>query len=1326
MHFEEINKLESMLSQVLGSDRFKIKNEICRIKQSRCGSEQKNNLKISLSKIERKITASIRKKKWRKENIPSVYIDKNLPIAAKEKEIIESIKQHQVLIISGDTGSGKTTQIPKLCLKAGRGINGRIGVTQPRRLAATTAAARISEELGQDLGQSAGYKIRFDEKISRNSYIKIMTDGILLAETQIDPFLNDYDTLIIDEAHERSLNIDFLLGLLKNLAAKRNDLKIIITSATIDTEKFSKAFDNAPVIEISGRMFPVEVKYWSAETFRNNEDITHVDMAIETLDRIQKISPYGDILVFMPTEHDIRETCEAVEGKKYKRVSVFPLFAKLSSDAQKRVFLSISARKIIVATNIAETSITIPGIKYVVDTGLSRILKYLPRTRTTALPVEPISRSSADQRMGRCGRVQNGVCIRLYSEEDYYSRPLYTPPEILRSNLAEVILRMIALKLDDIDKFPFIDRPAPKSISDGFELLKELDAIREIKQRKNSRKYKYVLTEMGKFMAKIPLDPRISRMLIEAQKQQCISDTMVIASALSIQDPRERPLEKAEDADRIQARFVDPASDFITLLNIYHQYRQVWHQYRSTGKLKRFCKEHYLSFKRMREWRDIYEQLNTILEECGIDADLNNSHFLNKAGKNTFEPGYEAIHRSILSGFISNIAQKKEKNTYKAAKNREVMIFPGSGLFNRSGDWIVAAEMMETSRLFARTCANISVRWLESLGKKLCRYSYSSPHWDQKRGEIIAFEQVSLFGLVIVERRPVSYGNINPEEATEIFIRCGLIDGNISECFGFIKHNKNLIAQTIDLENRLRRRDLLVDNEKIFRFYSSRLECSVYSMATLKGAIKKAGSDNFLRMGMEDIINYLPDPEALSLYPDQIVLGKNSFSCNYQFEPGEKTDGMTVNIPASLAPAVAGNALNWHAPGLMREKILCLLKGLPKKYRKKLVPVADTARVISEELPKENVSLLTALSRFIFKRFDIDIPASAWAYDNLPDHLKIRFCITNTHGKPISSGRNAEILTKDFSNKIDPEEIIKAKNDWERDGIKKWDFGNLPDAVTVEDKNGGQWVLYPALKPNEYKSVDLRLFSDRNTAINHHKDGVLALFELHFSKELKFLKKNLSLFNIAPQCTAILGGRKEFEKKIYYSVLKDLFWFNNRSFEDFSRLAEDARKKITNTGQQKALIASDILKTIFETRQIIFKLETSNYNNLQFLDFCGRMRTALANLVPENFLELYSTDRLSNLVRYIQVIGIRTQKGLINPEKDMAKAKILEGFAEQLEEMLRNLTPETSEEKKVAVEEFFWLLEEFKISLFAQELKTTVSVSEKRLSQRILEIKRMV
>ncbi|MFO7667022.1 MAG: ATP-dependent RNA helicase HrpA [Desulfobacterales bacterium] len=954
----------------------------------------------------------------RKKNVPGFGFDPVLPITAKKNEIIESISKNQIVIISGETGSGKTTQIPKFCLAAGRGIKGKIGCTQPRRIAAITVAARIAEELGEEIGKSVGYKIRFTDKTHKEAYIKIMTDGILLAEAHKDPFLSEYDTIIVDEAHERNLNIDFILGMLKTLLKKRKSLKLIITSATIDTEKFSKAFDNAPVIEVSGRTYPVEVKYFANNTdVEESDEKTHVDLAVEAVDSILNESRSGDILIFMPTEQDIREASEILEGRKYVSAEIIPIFARLPAAEQSRVFMRIPKRKIIIATNIAETSITIPGIKYVVDTGLARISHYTPRSRSTALPVVRISRSSADQRKGRCGRVENGICIRLYPREDYESRPLYTLPEILRSNLAEVILRMIALNLGDISAFPFIDGPPPRSINDGYEILLELGAI----ERGNGDKSGFSLTKNGKLMASLPVDPRISRMLIEAGKRGCLEEMIVIAAALSCQDPRERSADKIDEANRAHRQFMDTQSDFIAILNIWNKFNEALKGAKIIAGIKKFCRANYLSFRRMKEWRDIYIQIKDILAENGLERRKPEKETAEsvKYRPGGFSPLYAAIHKSILSGFLSNIAVKKEKNIFSATKEKSVMIFPGSGLFKNSGTWILAAEIVETSRLFARTVANIENLWIEEIGKKQCRYSYHDPHWERARGEVVALERVNLYGLPIISGRPVSYGKVNPEEASDIFIRSALVDGDVRVPFGFMEHNMNLKSEIIDLENRVRRRGIFAGDDAIFEFYRKKLH-AIYDTRTLSRYIKSAGGDQFLLMKKEDFSRYLPDENEISLYPDNLSFGANSFECLYSFDPGKPDDGVTIRIPSEYTRTVPPEATEWLIPGLLKEKITALIKGLPKEYRKKLVPVSRTVDEIMEKMPKGRRSLKTALSGFIYKNFGVDIPAISWPEDRLPEHLKIRISVTDKNGKEICSGRDKSILIKDYS---EPAEI---------------------------------------------------------------------------------------------------------------------------------------------------------------------------------------------------------------------------------------------------------------------------------------------------------------
>ncbi|MGM0787683.1 MAG: ATP-dependent RNA helicase HrpA, partial [Thermodesulfobacteriota bacterium] len=832
---ERIKKIESRLPGALHRDRHAARRQISSLRGKKGGKKDDPNR--MLSRLERRIDESARIKQKRAQALPEILYNNDLPIVEKRDEIIRAVSEHQVVIVAGETGSGKTTQLPKFCLEAGRGIEGRIGCTQPRRIAAVTVANRIAEELGQQTGQSVGCKIRFSDRTSEQSAVKMMTDGILLAETQGDRFLNDYDTLIIDEAHERGLNIDFLLGLIRSLLSTRRDLKVIVTSATIDTEKFSRAFENAPVIEVSGRMYPVDVRWMPPEEFGNNSgEYSYTDAAAAAMDRIEKESRFGDVLIFMPTERDIRETCEILEGRNYKNASVMPLYARLAAADQARVFKPVSGRKIVVATNVAETSITIPGIKYVVDTGLARISTYNPGTRTTALPVAPISQSSADQRKGRCGRVQNGVCIRLYSEQDYLSRDLYTPPEILRANLAEVIMRMIALNLGSIQKFPFIDSPPQKQIKDGFDILYELGAIEKTKPGKKQGSAGVRLTAKGRTMARLPLDPRLSRMLIEADKNGCLGKVTVIASALSVMDPRERPEGKEARAAQAQAEFSDQASDFITLYNIFractHNSDSVRPKVRA-GDLKRFCRQYFLSFKRMREWLDVYEQMVDLIEESGFEiapaGAPGNTRSAGSGQKGGFSDLYTAIHKSVLSGFLSNIAQRKEKNIYQAAKQREVMIFPGSSLFNRGGQWIVAAEIVETTRRFARTAACIDPAWLERLGGSQCKYTYTNPRWEKKREAVVADEQVSLYGLIIVAGRTVPYGRIDPEEATEIFIRSALVEGDVRTVLPFMEHNRELAESIRDKENRIRRRELMAGEEDMMEFYRQRL-AGVYDM----------------------------------------------------------------------------------------------------------------------------------------------------------------------------------------------------------------------------------------------------------------------------------------------------------------------------------------------------------------------------------------------------------------------------------------------------------------------------------------------------------------
>lgn len=1286
-----------------------------------------------------------------KKKLPKLIWNDDLPITSRKDEIIDAIKKNQVVIISGETGSGKTTQIPKFCIAAGRGKLKLIGCTQPRRIAAVTVANRIAEEMGEIAGKSVGYKIRFFDKIKKDALIKIMTDGILLAETAKDRFLRQYDTIIVDEAHERNLNIDFVLGFLKTLLPKRKDIRIIITSATIDTEKFSKAFYNAPIIEVSGRMFPVEVRYWLTEHENKiTEEQTHIEIAVLAADRLLKESIYGDILIFMPTEQDIHETFEMIEGMNHKGILVLKLYARMPAGLQSKVFASYSERKIIIATNIAETSITIPGIRYVIDTGLARIPKYYPRRRITSLPVIPISRSSADQRAGRCGRIENGICIRLYSEEDYNSRPQFTFPEILRANLAEVILRMMSLRIEDIIGFPFIDRPALKAFKDGFDILVELGAIvsRPVLSSKSFKKKdisaQYSLTGKGEMMAKMPVDPRLSRILIEANQLDCTKEIAVIISALSIQDPYNRPAEKSDEADRMHKVFNDSSSDFITLLNIWNKYHETLSREKRVNRMKKFCNNHYLSFKRMREWRDVHSQIINILKEYneygteklkikGHERNCTTSQMpidIRRPVKNR-HPLYAEIHKSILSGLLSNIAVKKEKNIFNAAKGREVMIFPGSTLFNRSGRWIVASDIIETTRLFAIRSANIECEWLESIGKNLCSYSYSDPHWQRNKEEIIAYEQVTLFGLAIISSRPVAYGRINSNEASEIFIRSAIVNGDVKKMFPFMKYNIKLIEQVTDIEDRLRKRDILVSEEDMFLFYRDKLD-GVYSLKTLKKKIAKNGNDTFLRMTQKDIVRYFPNKEELSLFPDKIHIGENKFECAYHFNPGKINDGMTVKIPSNLVSSVPGDVIDWIVPGdLYRKKILALVKGLPKNYRKQLLPLSDTVEIIVDGMMKQHGSLITSLGAFIYKRFGVSIPSDVWPYDLLPDYLKARVAITDIRGNEIAHGRDKSVLCQPGGNKNDLNDstyVLSVKKQWEKTGLTSWDFPDLPRVINIPAQNSMRLTVYPGLEINEKdngKSVNLRLFSDSKSSVTSHQKAVAVLFFIFFSKDLKFLKKILTLPKEKKKIADDFGGAKHFEMMLFEGVSNDLFVENIRTKKAFYDHAEYVAPMLLPKGRDLMSKSISVLCACHQTKLSINKIYIDNINNKTVAAFAEDIIKELEKLVPETFVLLYDADKIVNLNRYIKTLEIRAQRALINFEKDRIKEKKVRYFSDSLNMLIQKLLPSTSEEKRKSIEEFFWLLEEYKVSVYAQELKTTQPVSKRRLENKLIEIQRM-
>ena len=1243
-----------------------------------------------------------------------------LPITEWRDRIVGAVRENQVVVITGETGSGKSTQIPKFCIEAGRGQSGLIGCTQPRRIAAITLAARVSEELGPDGTGLVGYKIRFQDRTSRATRIKFMTDGILLAEAQRDRHFRAYDTIVVDEAHERTLNIDFLLGILQQTLARRPELKVVITSATIDPEKFSKAFGNAPIIEVSGRTYPVEVRYRPLETTDEEEsdDVTYIDRTVEAVDQLRRASgKRGDILVFMPTENDIRETVQRLEEKRYLHTTVLPLFGRMAAGDQQRVFAPISEDKIVVATNVAETSITIPGIRYVIDTGLARIAQYNARSRTRSLQVAAVSRASADQRKGRCGRIEAGICVRLYSESEYLDRPLFTPPEIQRSNLAEVILRMLYLKLGRMQDFPFLDPPSPAAVKDGFGVLRELGAVDE----------HHRLTATGKMMARLPLDPRISRMLIEAKRENALSELTIIASALSIQDPRERPLDREAEADRAHQIFRDPRSDFVSLLKIW---QACWQPpadqptngtptgrngeppfRKSTSRLRKFCREHFLSFRRMREWRDVFEEIRSILDELGDFTE------------NSQPAAYDAIHRSIVSGYLSQVALRKEKNIYTAARTRQTMVFPGSCLFNKAGSWIVASELVQTSRLFARTVANIDPDWLEELGAHLCRYSWSEPHWEKKRGQVVAYEKATLYGLTIVERRKIDFARINFKEARDIFIRSALVEGDLPDKYRFMEHNRLLVSQIAQLESKARRRDLLVDEDVLFAFYEARIP-EIADLRSFDRLIKEKGGDDFLKMTEEDLLRVQPDFDALDQFPDTLEISDGiQIPVHYAFHPGEPEDGVTLTVPVHSLPALSQRAFEWLVPGLLPEKVLSLLKSLPKSTRKHFVPVNETARRIWEHLEYGRGDFYVQLSETTFALTGIRISPEQWDRQ-LPDHLRMRFEVVGPQGDTLGSGRQLENLRPLAAERHEDALWREARNKWERDNILDWDFGDLPQSIAIgADALGLERLAYPGLADDEGR-ISIRLFADSESANESTRSGLMRLYMTLFGAELKQFRKDWVFPDAFASKVFFSGSLKDASSALYDYILRELFDLHLPQGPDQSRFRGNMERLKGHMGQLAGEIRARVLELVqerHETRAVLDRFRRMASKNGAVLDRLAVISRELQSLVPPDFLSLRPGPPIDPMPRYLRALRIRIERAYVSPEKDKAKEEQLTPFKARLHELRKNISARPSEPGLAFIEDLFRMVEEFKISLFAPEIKTLFPISTKRIEKKLQE-----
>ena len=1281
----------------------------------------------------------------RRAGLPQPKFPEELPVNVRRTEIAELIAKHQVVIVCGETGSGKTTQLPKICLELGRGATGLIGHTQPRRIAARSTAARIAQELESELGQLVGYKIRFTDRTSARSYVKLMTDGILLAETQGDPWLSQYDTLIIDEAHERSLNIDFLLGFLKQLLPKRPDLKVIVTSATIDAERFAQHFAQdgkpAPVIEVSGRLYPVDVRYRpvQVEEAESDDERDLYDAIVDACDEVTRLGP-GDILVFLPGEREIREASEALRKHAFTRggtsTEILPLFARLSAEEQSRIFRPHQGRRIVLATNVAETSLTVPGIRYVVDSGLARVKRYSYRNKVEQLQVEKIAQASANQRAGRCGRVSAGVCVRLYAEDDFAKRPPFADPEILRSSLAGVILRMKALRLGDVESFPFLEAPPSKAISDGYQLLQELGAVTEER----------ALTPIGQELAKLPLDPRVARMIVAARDEGCLKEVLVIAAALSVQDPRERPQEKQGTADAAHKKFADEKSEFLSWLKLWQWYHDEVEHKKSNRKLVQACHANFLSALRMREWADIHSQLHGMAAEHGWVkanpptpfpgkgapasaqvAQVNDDSALGRLGgrMNDIPANYDAIHRALLSGLLGNIGCKSEDSGhYLGARGIKFLVHPGSALSKKAGKWIAAAEITETTKLFARCVARIEPEWLEQIGAHLIRRSYFDPHWEKKAMQAVAFERSTLYGIVVNPKKRVNYGPMNPKEARELFIRQGLVGGEIAEEFarrwGFYTHNHQLILDIETLEHKSRRPDVLVDDELIVAFYDRLIPEGISSGAEFDHWRKAAERDTpkLLYLQREDLMRHEAAGVTTDAFPHSVKLAGVDFSLAYHFEPGTAKDGVTLTVPLAQLNQLPPARCEWLVPGLLKEKVVQLVKTLPQKIRSKLVPVPDFAAefcaAVAAGKVNTNQPLIPALVHFILHTRGLnargwEITPDAFRPDALPAHLNFNFLLVDEHGRQLGQGRNLTDLRAEWGGQARQEFTELHETPAEYSGMTDWVCGELAELMEV-DVGGGQTVLgYPALC-DDGESVSLRVFDTPEEAQDEHRAGLLRLFLLQFKEQIKYFEKNLPGLTQMGMQYMSLGTLDELRRQLieltFARACLGAPWPTDAAA--FKARCIEAKPRLGLLAQEICRLVGQVLTDwqAVQKKLVAFKTQAAAYRDID---------QQLGRLVGKRFILDTPFERLQHYPRYLKAIALRLDKLRSDPARDARQLAEYQPLWVAYERRAILLAKQgvTNE----AVEQFRWQLEELRVQLFAQELRTPAPVSVKRLQK---------
>ncbi|PKO86466.1 MAG: ATP-dependent RNA helicase HrpA [Betaproteobacteria bacterium HGW-Betaproteobacteria-12] len=1246
----------------------------------------------------------------RRAKLPKPEFQADLPVNERRADIAELIASNQVVIVCGETGSGKTTQLPKICLDLGIGARGLIGHTQPRRLAARSVATRLAQELKTQVGAGIGVKIRFQDRSGPESWVKLMTDGILLAESQSDPYLNAYEAIIIDEAHERSLNIDFLLGYLKQLLPRRPELKVIITSATIDAERFSQHFNGAPVIEVSGRLYPVEVRHRPVEDLAKKDDERDLyDAIVDAADELARLGS-GDILVFLPGEREIREAAEALRKHALARPGlssahapeILPLFSRLSAGEQDRIFKpSGGQRRIVLATNVAETSLTVPGIRYVIDTGLARVKRYSYRNKVEQLQVEKISQAAARQRAGRCGRVAAGVCIRLYDEADFNARPPFTDPEILRSSLAGVILRMKSLKLADVESFPFIEPPPAKAISDGYALLQELGALDDDNK----------LTRVGEALARLPLDPRIGRMLVAARDLGCLKEVLVIAAGLATQDPRERPQERQQAADEKHKLFADEKSEFLSWWKLWNWFKAAVEHKKSNKLLVDTCHAHFLSYLRLREWREVHGQLHAMVTELGW--------------KENDVPGtYDAIHMALLSGLLGNIGCKSdESGYYLGARGIRFLIHPSSPLQKKAGKWIMAAEITETTRLFGRCVARIEDGWIEKVGAHLLKRQYFDPHWEKKSMQVAGWERTTLYGIVINPKRRIHYGPLAPAEAREIFIRQGLVGEEIDESFAkrwpFFQHNQKQIRDIEKIEHKQRRQDVLVDDELIFAFYDSIIPEGIHNGATFDHWRKEAEQENakLLFLARDDLMRHSAAGVTTEAFPHQIKVGGVEYALTYHFEPGSPRDGVTLTLPLAQLNQIPVLRMEWLVPGLLKEKLVQLIKTLPQKIRAKLVPVPEfveefIAATVGNDR-KMNQGLIPPLIDYILEARGLN--ARGWAVtpdafrpDALPAHFSMNYKLIDEHGRQLDMNRSLVALRGEWGKEAKEEFAELHETPSEYTKLTDWTFGELPELMEVPV--GKQTVIgYPALI-DDGETVSLKVFDSAEEAADCHRKGLARLFMLQFREQVKYFDKNIpGLSQMAMQYMA-LGSSDDLKRQ-----LVDLSFERACLTEPLPTTPEAFKARCGEAKARLGLIMQEVCRLVGtvlgEWQAVVKKLPAFKAHAAAFAD----IEAQLKRLLGKNFVVDTPFERLQHYPRYLKAIGVRLDKLKANPARDaqlMAEYGPLwtnyERRAIQLAK-LGTLDPQ--------VEQFRWLLEELRVGLYAQELRTPVPVSTKRLQK---------